>query len=171
VSGGEEPESYVHADVAVGEVLVPCACGVVAIGGALEPCRSIAVRAIGTLLTSPCFRRGMRTAVVTCGVSEPKVGRGGNSSEVEAESEPCGRARRKPSTEVKVESEPWGRARRRPSSKVEVESEPWGRTRRSFLWRLRLDLAAVSLTLAGGTTVGAGQAALFSCQVSQWRGK
>jgi hypothetical protein len=44
-----------------------------------------------------------------------------------------------------------------------VESEPWGRVRRSFLWRLRLDSAAVSLTLAGGTVVGAGQAALFSC--------
>jgi hypothetical protein len=40
------------------------------------------------------------------GRSEPKVGRGGDSSEVE------------------VESEPWGRARRRPSSGVEVESEP-----------------------------------------------
>jgi hypothetical protein len=52
-----------------------------------------------------------------------------------------------------------------------VESEPWGRARWSFLWRLRLDLAAVSLTLAGGAAVGAGQAALFSCQVSQWRGK
>jgi hypothetical protein len=52
-----------------------------------------------------------------------------------------------------------------------VESEPWGRARRSFLWRLRLDSAAVSLTLAGGTAVGARQAALFSCQVSQWRGE
>jgi hypothetical protein len=51
-----------------------------------------------------------------------------------------------------------------------VKSEPWGRVRRRFLWRLRLDLAAVSLTLAGGTAVGAAQAALFSCQVSQWRG-
>jgi hypothetical protein len=70
-----------------------------------------------------------------------------------------------------VESEPWGRARRRPSSGVEVESEPWGRARRSFLWRPRLDLAAISLTLAGGTAVGAGQVALFSCQVSQWRGE
>jgi hypothetical protein len=70
-----------------------------------------------------------------------------------------------------VESEPWGRARRTPSSEVEVGSEPWGRARRSFLWRPRLDLAAVSLTLAGGTAVGAAQAALFSCQVSQWRGK
>jgi hypothetical protein len=47
---------------------------------------------------------------------------------------------------------------------------PWGRARRSFLWRLRLDSAAVSLTLAGGTAVGAGQAWLFSCQVSQWGG-
>jgi hypothetical protein len=111
------------------------------------------------------------------------------SSEVEVESEPWGRARQRPPSEVEVESEPWGRARRRPSSKVEVESEPWGRARRrqsseveagaeprgrarrSFLWRLRLDSAAVSLTLVGGTAVGAGQAALFSCQVSQWRGK
>jgi hypothetical protein len=93
------------------------------------------------------------------------------SSEVEVEFEPWGRARRRPSSEVEVESEPWGWARRRPSSEVEVESEPWGRVRRSFLWRLRLDLAAVSLTLAGGTTVGAGQATLFSCQVSQWRGE
>ena len=50
-----------------------------------------------------------------------------------------------------------------------MESEPWGRARRSFLWRLMPDLAAVSLTLTGGTAVGAAQAALFSCQVSQWR--
>ena len=69
------------------------------------------------------------------GRSEPEVGRGGDSSEVEA------------------------------------ESEPWGRARRSFLWRPRLDLAAVSLTLSSGTTVGAGQAALFSCQVGQWSGE
>jgi hypothetical protein len=90
---------------------------------------------------------------------------------VEAESELWGRARRRPSSWVEVESEPWGRARRRPSSGVEVESEPWGRARRSFLWRPRLDLAVVSLTRAGGTTVGVVQAALFSCQVSQWRGE
>jgi hypothetical protein len=37
--------------------------------------------------------------------------------------------------------------------------------------RLRLDLAVVSLTLAGGAVVGAGQAALFSCQVGQWKGE
>jgi hypothetical protein len=73
------------------------------------------------------------------------------SSEVVVESEPWGRARRSPSSEVEVESEPWGRARRSPFSEVEVESEPWGRARWSFLWRLRPDLAAVSLTLTGGT--------------------
>jgi hypothetical protein len=65
VSSREEPEPYVHADVAVGEVLVPCACDVVAVGGALEPYRSTAVGADGTLLTSPCFRMGLRTTVVT----------------------------------------------------------------------------------------------------------
>jgi hypothetical protein len=93
------------------------------------------------------------------------------SSEVEVESEPWGRARRSSSSEVEVESEPWGQARRRPSSEAETGAEPWGRARRSFLWRPRLDLAAVSLTLAGGTTVGAGQVALFSCQVGQWSDK
>jgi hypothetical protein len=64
MSSREELEPYVHANVAVGEVLEPCACDVVAIGGALEPYRSTAVGAAGTLLTSPCFRRGLRTAVV-----------------------------------------------------------------------------------------------------------
>jgi hypothetical protein len=64
VSGREEPEPYVHANVAVGEVLEPCACDVMAVGGALEPCRSTAIGAAGTLLTSPYFRRGLRTAVV-----------------------------------------------------------------------------------------------------------
>jgi hypothetical protein len=75
VSGKEEPEPYVHANVAVGEVLEPCACGVVAVGGVLEHCRSTAVGATGTLLTSPCFCRGLenhrrhgrtRGAIITC---------------------------------------------------------------------------------------------------------
>jgi hypothetical protein len=92
-------------------------------------------------------------------------------SSVEVEPEPWGRARRSPSSEVEVESEPWGRARRSPSSSIEVEPEPWGRARRRFLWRPRLDLAAVSLTLSSGTVVGATHAALFSCQVSQWSGE
>jgi hypothetical protein len=82
VSSREDPEPYVQADVAVGEVLVPCACGVVAVGGALEPCRSIAVGADGTLLTSPCFRRGLRTAVV--------MGAGGVSSLLVYRGEPDG---------------------------------------------------------------------------------
>jgi hypothetical protein len=64
VSSRGEPEPYVRADVAVGEVLEPCSCGVVAVRGALEPCRSTAVGAVGSLLMSPCFRRGLRTAVV-----------------------------------------------------------------------------------------------------------
>jgi hypothetical protein len=67
-----------------------------------------------------------------------------------------------------VESEPWGRARRSPSSEAETGAEPWGRARWSFLCRPRLDLATVDLTLASGTAVGAGQAALYSCQVGQW---
>jgi hypothetical protein len=64
VSSREEPEPYVHANVAVGEVLEPYACDVVAVEGALEPYRSTAVGATRTLLTSPCLRRGLRTAVV-----------------------------------------------------------------------------------------------------------
>jgi hypothetical protein len=82
--------------------------------------------------------------------------RQGPSSEVEAESEPWGWAKQRPSSEVEAESEPWGQARRSPSSGVEVEPELWGRARRSFLWRPRLDLAVVSLTLSSGTAVGAG---------------
>jgi hypothetical protein len=57
------------------------------------------------------------------------------------------------------------------SSGAEPESEPWGRAMRSFLWRLRPDLAAVSLTLSSGTAIGAAQAALSSCQVGQWSGE
>jgi hypothetical protein len=86
-------------------------------------------------------------------------------------SEPWGRARRSPSSSVEVEPKPWGRARRSPSSSVEVEPEPWGRARRSFLWRLRLDLAAVSLTLSSGTAIGATQATLFCFQAGQWSGE
>jgi hypothetical protein len=74
------------------------------------------------------------------GRSEPWVGRGGGSSEVEVESvfrgrgrvRAPGRAGQKPSSEAKAESEPWGRARRSSSSsEVGAESEPWGRARRS----------------------------------------
>jgi hypothetical protein len=106
--------------------------------------------------------------------SEPwgRARRSSSSSGAEAESEPWGRVKRSPSSSgAEAESEPWGRAKRSPSSSVEVEPGPWGRARRSFLWRPRLDLAAVSLTLLSGTTVGATQAALFSYQVGQWSGE
>jgi hypothetical protein len=113
----------------------------------------------------------------------PRPGSGEDAipPEVEVEAEPWGRARRRTPSEAEVEAEPWGRARRRPPSKAEVEAEPWGRARqrppsetepwgrarRSFLLRLRLNLAVVSLILVGGTAVGAERAALFSCQVGQ----
>jgi hypothetical protein len=76
------------------------------------------------------------------------------------------------SSGAEPESEPWGRAMRSSSSSgAEPESEPWGRAMRSFLWHLRPDLAAVSLTLSSGTAVGAAQAALSSCQAGQWSGE
>jgi hypothetical protein len=50
--------------VAAGEVLAPCSCDVVAVGGALEPCGRTTVLAVESLQTSPCFRKGLRAAVV-----------------------------------------------------------------------------------------------------------
>jgi hypothetical protein len=99
--------------------------------------------------------------------------RSSSSSGAEPESEPWGRAMRSSSSSgAEPESEPWGRARRSSSSSgAEPESEPCGRAMRSFLWRLRPDLAAVSLTLSSGTSVGAAQAALSSCQAGQWSGE
>ena len=73
MSGREEPESYVHANMAIGEVLEPCVRGVVAVGGAFEPCRSTTVGAVGTLLTSPCFRKGLRATVVMDARGEPSL--------------------------------------------------------------------------------------------------
>jgi hypothetical protein len=64
-----------------------------------------------------------------------------------------------------------GRALGSGEADTSPEAEAQGRVRRSFLWCLRLDSAAVSLTLAGGTVVGAGHAALLSCQVGQWKGE
>jgi hypothetical protein len=69
----EVPEPCVHANMAVGGVLEPCVRGNVAVGGALESCRSTTVGAAGTLLTSPCFRRGLRTAVVMDARGEPSL--------------------------------------------------------------------------------------------------
>jgi hypothetical protein len=44
--------------VAAAEVLAPGLCGVVAVGGALEPGGRTVVGAVESLLTSPCFRKG-----------------------------------------------------------------------------------------------------------------
>ena len=63
MSGREEPEPYVHANVAVGEVLEPYVCDNVVVGEVPEPCRSTAGGAAEILLTSPCFHRGLRTTV------------------------------------------------------------------------------------------------------------
>jgi hypothetical protein len=73
MSGREVPEPCVHTNVAVEEVLEPCVHGIVAVGGALEPCRSTDVGATGTLLTSPCFRRGLRTTVIMEARGEPSL--------------------------------------------------------------------------------------------------
>jgi hypothetical protein len=98
----------------------------------------------------------------------PRSGSGEDAipPELEVEAGPWGRARRRPPSEAEAGVEPWGRARRRLPPKAEAQ----GRVRQSFLLRLRLDSAAVSLTLAGGTTIREGRAALFSCQVSQREG-
>jgi hypothetical protein len=100
--------------------------------------------------------------------SEPweRATQSSSSSRAEPESEPWGRAMLSSSSSGdEPESEPWGQAMWSSSSSgAEPESEPWGRAMRSFLWRLRPDLAAVSLTLSSGTAVGVAQAALSSCQ-------
>jgi hypothetical protein len=134
-------------------------------------------------VVGPCPRLGE--------VEAPPRSRSSLPSKVKVESEPPGRTRRRPLADARAESEPWGRAKRSSSSfgaepksepwgrarrsssssEAEPESEPWGRAKRSFLWRLRPDLAAVSLTLSSGTTVGAAQAALSSCQTGQWSGE
>jgi hypothetical protein len=67
------PELGVHANVAVGEVLEPCVRDNVAVGEVPEPCRSTTIDAAGILLTSPCFRRGLRTTDVMDARGEPSL--------------------------------------------------------------------------------------------------
>jgi hypothetical protein len=69
-------------------------------------------------VVGPCLRLG--------DVEASPRSRSSLSSEAEVESEPQGRARRRPSADVRAESEPWGRAKRSsPFFGVEPESEPW----------------------------------------------
>ena len=59
-------------------------------------------------------------------VEAPPKPRSSLSSVAEVESEPLGRARRRPSAEARAESEPWGRAKRSSSSSgAEPKSGPW----------------------------------------------
>jgi hypothetical protein len=64
-------------------------------------------------------------------VEAPLRSRSSLSSVAVVESEPLGRARRRPFAEARAESEPWGRAKRSSStSGAELKSEPWvGRSR------------------------------------------
>ena len=73
MSGREVPEPCVHANVVVGEVLEPCVGDNVAVREVLEPCRSTAIGVAGILLTSPCFRKGLRTTVVMDAHGEPSL--------------------------------------------------------------------------------------------------
>jgi hypothetical protein len=73
VSDREVPEPYIHANVVVGEVLEPCVGDNVIVGEVLQPCRSTIVGAAGILLTFPCFRKGLRTAVVMDARGEPSL--------------------------------------------------------------------------------------------------
>jgi hypothetical protein len=69
-------------------------------------------------VVGPCPRLG--------DVEAPPRSRSSLFSETEVESEPLGRARRRPSAEARAESEPWGRAKRSSSSSGgEPESKPW----------------------------------------------
>ena len=59
-------------------------------------------------------------------VEAPPRSRSSLSSVAVVESEPLGRARRRPSVEARAESEPWGRAKRSSSSSgAKPKSEPW----------------------------------------------
>jgi hypothetical protein len=59
-------------------------------------------------------------------VEAPPRSRSSLSSVAMVESEPLGRARRRPSAEARAESELWGRAKRSSSSSgAEPKSEPW----------------------------------------------
>jgi hypothetical protein len=64
--------------MAAEEVLAPGLCGVVGVGGALEPGGRTAVGAVESLLTSPCFRKGaeIRRHHRACGAPSLLVYRG-----------------------------------------------------------------------------------------------
>jgi hypothetical protein len=129
--------------------LAPCSCDVVAVGGALGPCGRTAVRAVESLLTSPCFREGLRAAVVMehagrhhylfTGASQ--MGRRSCPPKPERAR---GRVMMAPLVTCSVralgrrEAEAPPRSRLSPSPGVEAESEPWVGRGGDRLSRLRL---------------------------------
>ena len=132
--------------MAAGEVLAPSSCGVVAVGGALEPCGRTVVGAVESLLTSSCFRKGLRAAVVMEHVGchhylftgASQMGRRSCSLRPESAR---GRVMMAPPVDVAgmrprlgdVEAPP--KPRSSLSSVAEVESEPLGRARRKSFGR------------------------------------
>jgi hypothetical protein len=146
--------------VAAEEILAPSWCGVVAVGGVRELGGGTAVGAVESLLTSSCFRKGLRAVVVTEYVGRHHCLSGGASQVGRRSCSPWpesarGRVMMVPPVDVaglcprlgdveappkprsslssvaEVESESLVRARRRPSAKARVEFEPWGRAERS----------------------------------------
>jgi hypothetical protein len=139
--------------VAAGEVLAPDLCDVVAVGGELEPGGGTAVRAVESLLTSSCFRKGTESRLVTeyagrhhclsSGASQmghrscspwPESARGrvmmappvdvaGLRPRLGDVEAPL-KPRSSLSSVAEVESEPLARARRRPSAEAKAEFEP-----------------------------------------------
>jgi hypothetical protein len=59
--------------VTSGEVPEPCVHGNVAVGEALEPCRSTAIGVARILMMFPCFRRGLRATDVMDARGEPSL--------------------------------------------------------------------------------------------------
>jgi hypothetical protein len=91
-------------------------------------CRSCSLRpesARGRVMMAPPVDvAGLRPRLGV--VEAPPKPRSSLSSVAEVESEPLGRARRRPPAEARVEYEPWGRAERSsPSSGAEPKSKPW----------------------------------------------
>jgi hypothetical protein len=133
--------------VAAGEILAPCWCDVVAVGGVLEPDGGTTVGAVESLLTSSCFRKGAesRCRHRVCGAPSLPIWRSepdGTPVLFPAARVSSGRVMMAPPVDVaglrprlgdveappkprsslssvaKVGSEPLGRARRRPSAEV-----------------------------------------------------
>jgi hypothetical protein len=154
VSSEGELAPYVHAQVAAGEIVAPCWCGVVAVGGVTEPDGGTAVEVAGSLLTFSCFRKGAGSrrrhdlAGRHHGLSGIAGQMGRRSCSLRPKSaqgrvmmtlpvdvavsyprsgvvEAPPRPRPSPSCKTETESEPWVGRGGDYSAEAEAESEPW----------------------------------------------